>query len=203
MNFEYLIEASNKMTDALVYLEHNEGGNYIDPKSLDRYLDFGCQALRRLTNDQEFISLLKKDKTSVVRSIGLAGVATGSLDAFLSAFLKVDKGLLLEAGMNRKMADYLFRDAQQIRVLLRDTSKIPTAEMVLTVLNDMKYTVCNEAERVTERSMQQRRLRQVVFSVGGGSIIGVNHLASAFFAPLTELSKAYGKHLIGKARNDG
>jgi len=107
MAAQYLIESANAMVGALKYVEE-EGGAQIDPRSLQIYLGIGCRTLTTLVNDREF------SRDLYTSNANQKAAAISEFREFIAAFIRIDRGMMIDAGMDQKMVNYLFKDARYL-----------------------------------------------------------------------------------------
>src|SRR5688572_4260234 len=104
MSSTYLIDAANSMLAALRYVEE-DGRLHLDPRSVSIFLATGCRTLLTLTHDQKFFEDLEKGASA------RDNLTTEQIKTFIETFIRVDRALMVDAGMHPYMAGYLFQDA--------------------------------------------------------------------------------------------
>lgn len=195
MKFSYLVDAANNIAGAIQYIE-KDSKLVLDPRSLNGFLEHGCVSLRQISSDNDFRQLLL-DKSRLSFDQQFDG---NHLEQYLSSFIKVDKGLMLEAGMSRKVADYLYSDVDSIRRALRG-GKTPDFEVMLNRFGDLARLVCDERASKLQDESRRDLVRKMVKSIGGAAVIAVNAASdvAATFGAASKVSIAIGGGLLKAA----
>jgi hypothetical protein len=200
MEFSYLIEASNSMVNTIKYIDND---TRIDKESLLLFMSIGCKNLTFLKNDQNLHDLIRRSASIYDELKGRIKENIEDIENFISAFGKIDTGILTESGMKKKVARYLMRDVQEIRKILR-TEIQESLEGFEYRLEELCYTVCNEAERLSDNQKTKNLLDRCIKAVGGATMVAVNFTTDILAFPVvSHLSAGYGTHLLIKAvRNE-
>lgn len=196
MKFNYLVDAANNIAGAIQYVE-KDSKVALAPDALKEYLRHGCTSLKQISNDNDFKQLLL-EKSLLSFNQSFDGQA---LEQYLSSFIKVDKKLMLEAGMNRKIADYLFSDINDIRKVLQ-SGKTPNFEVMLIQFEYLARIVCSESTVKVEEKNRMSLLRKIVKCFGGASVIAVN-AASDITATYGDIISIVSIAVGGKLLEDG
>ncbi len=194
MSARYLIEASNSMIGSLKYLEKGD----IDPESLRQFFSIGCAALNNILNDQILKEHLKNNLVKDFQGeIKRSRIAMGD---FLSTFIRFEKGLMLEAGMDPKMVNYLFQDAKNITTTIL-SDDFHGYDDIENRLKDITGTVCALSTDGKVDSSYLKYLKGTVYIVGGISILGVNltiDTSTSFLFLVSSGSGLFGKCLASE-----
>jgi hypothetical protein len=184
----YLIHGANALTGALRYIEKPGAFRY-DPRSVAVFLAAACKTLTVLKEDQgtlKGLTHLDHDQQIRLRS---------QSSSFFDAFLTADKELLVEAGMNQRMANYLFSDLSRFRAAL-DDKEFMSYDDAMARLSELQYSACKESGALdSSLTIVQRS----VLVIGGGAIWVANAAADSVLSGLASaLSQLGGSGLFTK-----
>ncbi|MCU7843127.1 MAG: hypothetical protein KZQ93_04730 [Candidatus Thiodiazotropha sp. (ex Monitilora ramsayi)] len=187
MQEKYLIHGANALTGSIRYLK-GEKFRY-DPKSVGIYLSAACKTLSYLVDDDEALSII---------AAGMSGEASeiyGQFEDFMEEFVKPDHALMISAGMDERMANYLFKDINNIQGYMAQRRRV-NPEILRERIKELQYTVCSESTAFEE---PDHALWRAINVIGGGAIITTNNLADTIIGGLASaFSQTYGGIRVGK-----
>jgi hypothetical protein len=191
MRDHYLIHGANALSGALSYLDPTSGtaGIRYDPRSVQVFLSTACATLKLLQDDPESLELIEKAFHEP------RAVSHSDLSAFIGEFRRADEDIMIKAGMNEKMAKYLFQDAENI-LLMFGAQAPASAGIVRNRLNDMCSAVCGESAGPDSTFNREAHLRNWINVIGGTAIVVTNATSMAILGDLTgSLSQLFGSIL--------
>lgn len=195
MSDNYLIHGTNALRGGLRYVSADEFR--YDPKSVQIYLAAACKTLTYLVNDSEALSQISngmnQNPNELFRQFG----------DFVEEFVKPDQALLVAAGMDEKIGQYLFQDLARMQRMMeagndvRNPDSSPMNRSLLREkIKELQYSVCEEQNSIIiGRSPLWRAIRVI----GGGAIITTNYMADTVIGGLASVySQAFGGYLVGR-----
>ena len=193
MSDHYLVHGANALKGAIRYVESSgppTAARY-DPRSVAVFLNSACSTLRMLREDRETLDLLSRTTGEAAET-----VRTESRE-FIAEFVKADRALLVAAGMDRKVASYLFKDAERSLRVLSSEPSIEDANWRHRV-SELCEEVCGEAKSMNDALSREKLLRRSLNVIGGGAIVVTNVAADSFLGGIASaLSQAYGGYIAG------
>ena len=189
MEANYLMHGANALGQALRYID---GDIEYDPRSAEIYLSIACVTLTKLHEDKETLGLISNAGRSGSEEL------REHLYSFLDEFIVADKALLISAGIDKKVADYLFRDIERTQEIITNP-EIASGKYLEARIQELQDMAC----RVVHSSSRAKKiLERSLYVVGGSAVVAINHLITIKTGPLlSEASKLYGGHLVGKGLN--
>ncbi len=183
---DYLIHGTNALGLALKYID---GRIEYDPRSVRMYMSVACVTLSELYKDKDTIDLISH--AGAVESENQRELFYN----FLEEFITVDKAILISAGIDKDVADYLFRDIERTQNIMTNPN-IECCEHIGARIQELQDMACRNVDR-TEGA--RNILRRSLDVVGGGALILVNHImvikTGLFFS---ETSKQLGGYVVGR-----
>ena len=195
MSDNYLIHGTNALRGGLRYVAADEFR--YDPKSVQIYLSAACRTLTYLVDDGEALSQISNGINQNPNEI------FQRFADFIEEFVKPDQALLVAAGMDEKMGQYLFQDLAKMQRMIeaghdvQDPYSSPmNPDLLRERIKELQYSVCEEQTSITiGRSPLWRAIRVI----GGGAIITTNYFADTVIGGLASAySQAFGGYLVGK-----
>ncbi|MBK1699996.1 hypothetical protein [Thiococcus pfennigii] len=197
MRDNYLVHGTNAMKGALRYIS---GPDFAyEPRSVQVYMAAACSSLGFLLEDGEALEQI----TSGIRERNHR--MFHRFEDFIEEFIKPDRALMVAAGMDEDMANYLFNDLNHIRRVMREMSSdrntIADVRWLRTRLEHLRESACSkDLFGKNNSSLQASRLiRQLTKVLGGGAIVTTNVLADSLIGGvISAFSQGYGGHLVMK-----
>ncbi len=194
MRDNYLIHGTNALKGSLRYVNWDEF--LYEPRSVEIYLSVACKTLSYLAEDQESLQKISDGMNRRPNEI------YEQFEDFIEEFVKPDQALLMAAGMDEKMGQYLFKDlAAMQRMMERDSSvnnlnKQMNPKLLKQKIKELQHSVCNDKHSlVVGRSPLWRAIRVI----GGGAIVTTNVAADAIIGGLASAySTTFGGYLVGQ-----
>lgn len=192
----YLVHGTNAMKGALRY---TVGSDFkYERKSVELFLSIACTTLSLLLEDAEAIGQIT------------SGVQAPHENKFyyfrdfVEEFVNPDKALMVAAGMDESMANYLFSDLNNARRVLREMEEKKNhnvnADWLRARIQELHYSACSK-EAFNGRGHRgiPPTLRRIINVVGGGAIVTTNVLADSVIGGVASaFSQGYGGHLVMK-----
>lgn len=194
MRDHYLIHGANALKGSLKYIQSSKlpAGPFYDPRSVEIFLGSACVTLTLLSDDAETLALLAQAPAHASK------LGRNQAKAFIDEFVKADKALLIAAGMEKKVASYLFRDAQKTLQYLDEQRPLNPSHLRDRVL-ELREAVCGESNSMKAKRSRDSLLQRCVKVIGGGAIVVTNAAADMLLGGIaTALSQAYGGYIAGK-----
>ena len=194
MQNNYLVHGANSLKDVLKYLKSS--GSPVtpqyDPRSVVVFLSSACSTLQLLAEDERTLTLISN-------ASGVTGdVARNQSGDFIDEFLKADEALLVAAGMDKKVAAYLFKDAKKTIRSLRNQPPI-NLNLLRSRLFELREAVCGESKSLGAELSREVLLRRSINVIGGSAIVATNAAADAVLGGIASaLSQAYGGYVASK-----
>ena len=187
MSDNYLIHGANALNGSLKYI-HGDKFLY-EPKSVQIYLSAACAALTQLIDDEETISKITAGINTQANEI------YEQFQDFMEEFVKPDHALLIAAGMNERMANYLFQDLNKLDEILK-RHKETNIEELKGRIQELAYSVCTEQDNIIKSS---ENLKKSIKVIGGGAVITTNFAADTIIGGLAStFSISFGGILIDR-----
>lgn len=198
----YLVESANQIY-ALVGLHPQPS-----PDDLFRATHVGCEALQTLRRDQSFFQVAREFRSRRDANIDEFYALTGDLRYFVHNFERIERKVLLAAGLDAELTDHLLDEA---RVALGSIRSWEGDEQALRwIVERLGEEVCGIRGLLLnghKRRNLKRVLRRVAFGTGGAAMIGINTASLAgtlgLTAPGAAVSEALGGILLGAALPGG
>ena len=196
MSDNYLIHGTNALKGALRYTV-GEDFKY-DKNSVELFLQIACTTLSQLLDDGETLHQISRGVSMPHENKFFY------FKDFVEEFINPDKSLMIAAGMDKSLADYLFKDLERTQKVLREMetnskSKI-SVETLRSRIEEIKYSACSkEAIRNKGRNGLPATLRRAINITGGGAIVTTNVMADGIIGGVASaFSQGYGGHLVMK-----
>jgi hypothetical protein len=180
-------------------LRYTVGSDFkYERKSVELFLSIACTTLTFLLEDTEAIGQI---------SSGVQAPHENKFyyfRDFVEEFVKPDKALMVAAGMDESMANYLFSDLNNARRVLREMEENKNhnvnAESLRGKIQELQYSACSkEAFNGRGHKGISPTLRRIIYVVGGGAIVTTNVLSDTVIGGIASaFSQGYGGHLVIK-----
>ena len=203
MSDNYLIHGANALKDALKY---TVGDDFkYDKNSVELFVSIACTTLTMLLEDGKVLeqiatgtSLPHENKFFYFRN-------------FVEEFIKPDKALMIAAGMDESLANYLFSDLDNVKKVLMQMEKNARNDNVGGVswfrgrIQELQDSVCHkEVFRNKGFRGVPASLRRVINITGGAAIVTTNVSADLVIGGVASaFSQGYGGHLVIKGIEGG
>lgn len=165
MDIRYIVQATNDIFRTL--------SRKLEPTAQDLSDAFavGCNALRRLADDRDFINDLMTASTYQHDNATAFKAAVDDVDHFVGGFLMAEKGLLLKAGLSKKAVETLIEQAKALRDDVKGWEANP--EKMRVDINKFRNEVCHTAEALLSEVLEEEeRKRRRLFLVKVGRVLG-------------------------------
>jgi hypothetical protein len=205
MDIRYIAQATNDIFRVL--------SGKLEPTARDLQDAFaiGCNALKRLADDKDFINDLMTVATYQHQNAATFKDAVTDVKHFVERFLAREKELLTKAGISKEAVGALIKQAEALRDDIKDRESDPE-EMPVNI-NKFRNEVCNTAEALRngvigqeERNQKRSFLIKVGYVLGGATIIGINASTIAVTYGLSQvgiaISGAVGSTIMGAAMGE-
>lgn len=196
MSDNYLIHGTNALKGALKY---TVGDDFkYDKNSVELFLSIVCTTLTQLMDDSESLAQISR------------GISRPNENKFfyfkdfVEEFVKPDKSLMIAAGMDEPIANYLFRDLDNARKVLRQMEEGKRSEWSVKSLRgriqEIQYSACSkDALTGKGKNCLPAILRRAIHISGGGAIVTTNVMADSIIGGVASaFSQGYGGHLVMK-----
>lgn len=188
MMSNYLVHGTNALKGTLRY---SRGDDFqYDPKSVAIYLSVACKTLSYLVEDAEALNLIATGMR------GDANLQYYEFEDLLEEFAKTDHALMVASGMDSRMADYFFRDLEEMRNAVfsrRDMHQ----ELLRERIRELQHSVCEGG--LPQPGQKRNHLRRVLQVVGGGAIVMGNIAGDVIVgSAVSAFSQTYGGYIAGK-----
>jgi len=195
MSGNYLIHGTNALKDALRYV--NLEKFMYEYKSVQIYLAVACTTLSHLEKDEEALEKITNGMNTEPNEI------YRQFEDFVEEFIKPDQALLMAAGMDEKMGQYLFNDLSEMQGRMqrenndKNASNI-TCSLLKEKIKELKYSVCEDKKR-GEIKLGRTPLWRGIRLIGGAAIITTNTVADQIIGPLASAySSSFGGFIVSK-----
>ena len=194
MRDHYLIHGANALKGALKYIKSSGSPSdpRYDPRSVAVFLSSACSTLELLLSDEQTLHLLAQPSNAASNAV------RDQASDFIEEFVKADQALLVSAGMDKKVAAYLFKDAEKT---IRTMSSQPPQDIshIRDRVLELRESVCGESRALNSSLSRESWLRRSVNVIGGGAIVVTNVAADTILGGIASaLSQAYGGYVAGK-----
>lgn len=203
MNDNYLIHGANALKDALKYTVGNDFK--YDKNSVELFASIACITLSQLLEDNEALekivvgnSLSHKHKFFYFRN-------------FVEEFIKPDKALMIAAGMNESLTNYLFSDLDNVKKVLMQMEKNALSHNTDNInwlrgrVQELQHSICHR-EIFKQKGFRgvPSSFRRVINITGGAAIVTTNVSADLIIGGVASaFSQGYGGHLVMKGIEGG
>jgi len=196
MQQHYLIHGANALKDALKYVapEPPDVGLRYSSASMRRYIELACMTLSELAVDQNVLRLIE------------AGYEQPHIDQhfrfkqYIEEFLRADRKLMIHSGLEPRVVNYLFQDAESIIAELnRGEQQQPMR--LQERLNDMRSLACEgrDPKLSNTKSSSVRLIARALQIIGGSAVVVTNALHMGLLGDASgSLSQALGGYVVGK-----
>jgi hypothetical protein len=200
----YLINAANEMN---LLLSKAPAHPEREQDHLREAAFIACNTLKQLSSDREFYRAVEQLAERQSENASDLDAITGD-SAHFESFLRVEREIMIRAGITPELADHLLNKARELIQAVRSHSAEP--QEVFAAFNAIRDRVCDLALSL-QQQRQDRKTREwskmfvlrVTFAVGGAALIGLNVSQLAVSLGLTAVgaavSGAIGSTLIGNA----
>ncbi len=192
----YLVAASNALHGS-VKLDYSHDSIRYTQQSAFHFSNIACRALKELSRDEKTIHAITDAINSTAEHASeISSYEAADFFSLLEEFRHRDQALMVAAGMDPAVAEFLFRDVESLYDYLHN-SKTYSVGDISGMIGIMSETICSDSLVVTA---EQSRFDNAMNFIGGAAIVTVNAAADLTLGPFFQLwSSAFGGHKLVEA----
>ncbi|MFL0807102.1 MAG: hypothetical protein K6L60_07425 [Oceanobacter sp.] len=194
MSNRYLIHASNRLRSSIRYVDGSS--LKYDPDGINDFFSVACDALRDLANDSKSIKHIVDGYNQAPNEI------YEQFGDFMGEFVGPDIDLMVEAGMDRKVVDYLFNDIDEMLKSVFRKDFVGRERMSAYKMHEKIVSLQLDICRVKKIHDKRKLLKRALGVIGGSAVIVVNVSAESAIGSIpSAFSTSYGAWLAGNGLN--
>ena len=154
-----------------------------NPDDIAEMLSSSCITLETLYDDQSFREAIQFARERRLESSAELRRAFDDIQHFTQGFLKLEKKLMIDAGLSERAVENLFDEIKRLRVKIRDFDSSPSD--ILSNIHAIRRDACQAARMIDysirakklhdlEKENRIRFIRRSGFALGGAAIVVVN-----------------------------
>jgi hypothetical protein len=199
-DFNYIVDATNEMHHILL--------ETIDPSEDDfrKIFAIACNTLKRVAAQTEVLEDLTNLAIRQEQFWTEYKEICGSVDHFVYGFCKIERRVLVAAGVKEETAESLIQEAIHLRESIKDLRINPHG--VQENLKKLRDEACNIAKHIhnlpmerDEKRKTKKRLKKYFYGIGGTAIVVIDGGALALSLGMsfagTAVSGSVGSGLVG------
>ena len=192
----YLVAASNALHGSVKFDYFHDSVRYTR-ESAFHFSNIACRALKELSRDKETIHAITDAINSAAEHKSeLPSSKTADFFSLLEEFRRRDQALMVAAGMDPAVAEFLFRDVENLYEYLQN-SKTYSVGDISGMIGIMSETICSDPAVL---SASQSKFDNTMNFIGGAAVVTVNAAADLTLGPFFQLwSSAFGGHKLVEA----